>query len=110
MNVEIYIAVCLTLIVVAVAGVSVFLILALWQLRRAARALEALATRLGTQVGRLEGLAGALGNVALAATGGVGRGAAMGASVVWSVIDFFRQRRRARAANAAEEPAKESVR
>ena len=58
MNVEVYIAVCLTLIVIAVAGVSVFLILALWQLRRAARALEALSTRLGAQVGRLEGLAG----------------------------------------------------
>lgn len=109
MNIETYIAVCLTLIVIAVLGVSLFVGLALWQLRRAARALEALSTRLGDQVGRLEGLAGALGSAALAATGRLGKGAALGASLAWGAINFFRQRRRARAAEESLEAEKESV-
>ncbi len=109
MTVQVYIAVCLTIIVIAVGAVTVFLAMALWQLRRAAKALEALSTRLEFQVGRLEGLTGALTGAAMAATGGLGKGAALGASALWGLVSYLRKRRRVRAAEQSEETVKESV-
>lgn len=102
MTLEVYIAVCLTVIVLAIAVVTVFIAMTLWQLRRSARALEILADRVGSQVGRLEGMVSALGAVASQASGRVGRGAMFGASLVWGLINFLRGRRGSSGADAPE--------
>lgn len=102
MTVEVYIAVCLTVIVLAIAVVTVFIAMTLWQLRRSARALEVLADRVGSQVGRLEGVVSTLGAAAAQATGRMGRGAMVGASLVWGLVNFLRGRGRSSSSESPE--------
>lgn len=104
MNVYHYIATVLTVIAVMVAVLVVFLALALWHARRAAKSLETLANRLGSHVDRLEGVAGALGSAALAATGRWGRTAAMGMGLVSSIWDYFKRPKTARRPSGDDEP------
>lgn len=102
MTVNVYIAVLLTIIVIALVAGTIFLALALWQVRRAARALEQLANQFGSQVTRAGELVGTLGRTALLAAGGWGKTAAFGAGLVYTLLKQFRRRRSEKKEEAAE--------
>jgi hypothetical protein len=95
MTVEIYIAVLLTVVVLALVAGTVFLAMALWQVRRLVRLLEFFTLRLGDKVSRAGDVVSALGGAALAASGGLGKTAAFGAGLLYSVMRGFRRKRAA---------------
>ena len=93
MTVDVYIAVLLTIIVLAMVARTLFLALALWQVRRAARALERVSDQFGNQMNRAGEFVGTLGRTALLAAGGWGKTAAFGAGLVFTLLKHFRRRR-----------------
>ena len=93
MNVEIYIAVLLTIIVIAIVVVAVAMVVAMKQLKRAARAVEYMAGRAEDQMAQIGDTMNTFGHVALGLVGGLGRKAALGAGLVYSLFGLFRRKR-----------------
>lgn len=95
MTVEIYIAILLTIVVLALVAGTVFLAMALWQVRRLVRILEFFTLRLGDKMSRAGDVVSALGGAALAASGTLGKSAAFGAGLLYSIMRGFRRKRAA---------------
>jgi H+/Cl- antiporter ClcA len=95
MTIQIYIAILLTLIVVAIGVLTAVVVVALTQVRRTAQALEVLAGRLDAQLSRLQNVAGLVSNLAGAATGRAGRFAGAAATFLFGVMSALRRRRKA---------------
>jgi cyanate permease len=94
MTIELYIAILLTVIVLAIGVSAAALVALLVQLRRTAKAVEAAAHRATEQVQRVGDMAGGLGQVAVGLAGAFGKKSLMGAGLLYSLIRFFRRNKK----------------
>ena len=93
MTVDIYIAICLTIIVIAIGVVSTVLVITLFQIKRTVKALERVAQEADRQLLKIGSISGALSGFASAASGRLGRTVSLAAGLVSALAHFFRRDR-----------------
>jgi flagellar basal body-associated protein FliL len=94
MTIELYIAILLTVIVLAIVVGAAALVAFLVQLRRTAKTVETAAQRVVDQVHRVGDMAGTVSQLAMGLAGAFGKRSLLGAGLLYSLVRFFRRNKK----------------